>query len=112
MWDKSELRQEAFHYLTDGLKGRMIRAELAANGNNPDRAIANISQSTNEFLGQNGMSRTGLRVQVRGTVKSCKGAQVWYGDNHWDRPPDEIITWRTIFGFVAGEDCGLQLVLF
>jgi hypothetical protein len=106
----ADKRLRALEYLTAGWMGDMIRAELAVNNHDPALAIANISDFANAHLGQHGCCNDHHRIEVRSTVKNCRGAMVWYGADHWDRPPDEIITWRDIFGYVAGES--QQLTLF
>ena len=103
-------RIHALEYLTSGWMGDMIRSELAVNSNDPSLAIANVSEWANDHLGQHGCCTEAHRIEVWGTVKSCRGAYVWYGADHWERQPDEIITWRDIFGYIAGEPQQLALL--
>ena len=105
-----EKRLRALQYLTAGWMGDLIRSDLAVNDNNPSLAIANVSEFTNEHLGHHGCCTDHHRIEVPSTVKNCRGAMVWYGADHWNRPPDEIITWRDIFGYVAGEAQQLTLL--
>ena len=104
------LRLRVYGYLTAGWHGELIQAELDANNNSPAKALENVSDWANNHLGQHGFAGGQIRVQVYGTVKSGKGAQVWYGEDHWDRPPDELITWLQIFTYVADGYQQLQLL--
>jgi hypothetical protein len=106
----SDRRVRALEYLTGGWFGDMIRSELAANGNDPNAAVANVSEWANEHLGQHGCCTDDHRIEVYGTVKSSKGAKVWYGKDHWDRDHDEIISWSDMFGYVAGDAQQLTLL--
>jgi hypothetical protein len=106
----SDKRLRALEYLTGGWLENLIRSELAANGNDPNVAVANVSDWANEHLGQHGCCTSDHRIELYGTVKNSWGANVWYGADHWDRDPDEVISWRDIFRYVAGD--AQQLTLF
>jgi hypothetical protein len=111
-FSRDEARMLVLEYLTRGWKGEIIKAELIANNGDPARAVKNVSAWASEHLGNHGCANDAFRCTVYGTVKSIKGASVWYGDltQHWKDQPDEIITWREIFGYMAGESQQLSLL--
>ncbi len=43
------------------------------------------------------------RVECYGPAHSHP-INIWIGDNHWDREPDLIMSWRTVFEYVAAMD--------
>lgn len=112
IFTRNEARTHVLNYLTGGWFGEMIQAELNANGGDPACAVKNVSDWACERLGNHGCCNDAFRCEVYGTMKTTQGASVWYGDclERWKGAPDELITWKQIFAYVAGEPQQMSLL--
>lgn len=60
-------------------------------------------------LGNWGYCGSDCRLECWGSAASAD-IQAWDGPDHWDRPPDLVVTWREVFEYVAGQERQLSLL--